>query len=65
MKRIIYALLMAPVALCVAYVAVNFGSDIINGNLNVIDWIVEHKGFVAFVVCYLGLTFIGPLFKKV
>ena len=65
MKRIIYALLMAPIALCVAYGVINFGSDIIHGNLNLVEWLAAHKMMIAFVACYLGLTFIWPLFKKV
>jgi hypothetical protein len=64
MKRVIYAMLMVPLALCVAYGLVNFGSDIVSGNLNVLDWIANHKVILAFLACYIGLQFVGP-FKKV
>ena len=64
MKRVIYAMLMVPLALCVAYGLVNFGSDIVSGNLNVLDWIASHKVVLAFLACYIGLQFVGP-FKKV
>lgn len=64
MKRVIYAMLMVPLALCVAYGLVNFGSDIVSGNLNVLDWIASHKVILAFLACYIGLQFVGP-FKKV
>ncbi len=63
MKRVIYAMLMVPLALCVAYGLVNFGTDIVSGNLNILDWIAGHKVILAFVACYIGLQFIGP-FKK-
>lgn len=64
MRRVLYAMLMVPIALCVAYGLINFGSDIVSGNLNVFDWIADHKVILAFVGCYLVLQFIGP-FKKV
>ena len=64
MKRVIYAMLMVPLALCVAYGLVNFGSDIVSGNLNVLDWIASHKVVLAFLACYIGLQFVGS-FKKV
>ncbi len=64
MKRVIYAMLMVPLALCVAYGLVNFGSDIVSGNLNILDWIASHKVILAFLACYIGLQFVGP-FKKV
>lgn len=63
MKRVIYAMLMVPLALCVAYGLVNFGTDIVSGNLNILDWIANHKVILAFVACYIGLQFVGP-FKK-
>jgi len=63
MKRIIYALLMVPLALCVAYGLVNFASDIISGELSLIGWVSDHKVLLVFIVCYLGLGLIGP-FKK-
>jgi hypothetical protein len=64
MKRVIYAMLMVPLALCVAYGLVNFGSDVVSGNLNILDWIASHKVILAFMACYIGLQFVGP-FKKV
>ena len=64
MKRVIYAMLMVPIALCVAYGVINFGTDIINGDVSFIGWIADHKGILAFVGCYVLLQFIGP-FKKI
>ena len=63
MKRIIYALIMVPVALAVAYWIGNFGADVVNGNFDVLAFLSNHKVIIAFVVCYVGLQFIGP-FKK-
>ena len=63
MKRIIYALVMVPIALAVAYWIGNFGSDVIHGNIDVVAFLKDHKAIIAFIVCYLGLQFIGP-FKK-
>ena len=63
MKRIIYALIMVPVALAVAYWIGNFGSDVIHGNFNVLEFLTDHKVIIAFAICYVGLQFIGP-FKK-
>lgn len=64
MKRIIIALLMVPIALCVAYGGVNLVTDVIDGNLNVLTWVQEHKVILAFVGCYILLTFIGPFKRK-
>ena len=63
MKRAIFALLMVPIALCVAYAAINFGTSIINGDVSLMGWIGDHKFILAFVACYIGLQFFGP-FKK-
>lgn len=64
MKRVIYAMLMVPLALCIVYSLANFASDIVSGNLNILDWIASHKVTLAFLACYIGLQFVGP-FKKV
>lgn len=63
MKRVLYALLLVPVALCVAYGGVNFVSAVIHGDMSILSWIQDHKFILAFVACYVGLQFIGP-FKK-
>lgn len=63
MKRVIYAMIMVPVALAVAYWIANFGSDVLHGNIDILGFIKDHKVVLAFVVCYIGLQFIGP-FKK-
>ena len=64
MKRAFYALLMVPLALCVAYGVINFGSDLISGNVNLVSWIADHKVILAFVACYVGLSFISPFRKS-
>ena len=64
MKRIIFALLLVPLALSAAYGGVNLVNDVLSGNLDLLAWIEEHKVILAFVVCYLILTFIGPFKRK-
>lgn len=64
MKKIILALLLVPVALCLAYGAVNLFSGVISGEINLLDWIAEHKVALAFAACYTLLTFIGPFRRR-
>lgn len=64
MRKIIVALLMVPVALCLAYGAVNLVGGITSGEINLLTWIAEHKVALAFAACYVFLTFIGPFKRK-
>lgn len=64
MKKIIVALLMVPVALCLAYGAVNLVGGVASGEINLLEWIGEHKVALAFAGCYMLLTFVGPFKRK-
>ena len=63
MKKIMVAILLAIIALCVINGVFEIGSDILNGQIHILDWLVDHQLFIAIVICYIGLTYIGP-FKK-
>lgn len=63
MKRVICALLMVPIALCVIHWGVGIFNGISSGELNVFAWIGNHKTLLIFIACYIGLQFVGP-FKK-
>ena len=64
MKRVIFALLLVPLALAAAYGGVNLVTDITSGNVNLLAWIRDHEVIIAFIGCYLLLTYIGPFKRK-
>ena len=63
MKKILIALILVPIALCLATGGVNIISGIISGDISVLAWIQDHRVILAFIACYIVLTFVGP-FKK-
>ena len=63
MKRVIYALLMAIVGLCLIYGCIDIAKGLLSGTISLAGWLRDHELILAFIVCYIGLNFVGP-FKK-